>query len=427
MERTTDSAPTTVVYGASTAVTTTSRHRSFAYRARRCRSARQASGGFRTRSRCRARRSSARATPESEPSTARAPPTTTTASVVVGGARAVEGSDSGVARAEERRALQRDRVRKPPLACRAERQRRARYAKDLWRDVVVTAVEAPYTTVVGAESVVLSIEQAPSQDIFESVGARTGDLDGEIIEWTLIGIVGLSRQPIVHRKVHLRLVAPELGRCAGLVLRGGAHAEREPAVVNRIVAWEDGLEAIAEGVTVEAHRRRNERGAHFAPEAGHGVSALEEQVRHPEQRFAEEGSGDAARDLIVAGRRRRLTRDLPERAARKSVCRRFPEIEARGARESVIHRSLIRMPELVGRERIVVDDPAVMQIAADRREVRVVILASGVPVGQIQQDVETDDLERRKKVTLARLDIRRKIGLGLPRNRLQRIVLQRRP
>src|SRR2546428_2726508 len=67
--------------------------------------------------------------------------------VVVGGARAVDGADSGVARAEEDRALQRDRVRKPPLAGRAERQRRARYAKDLRGDEVVTAVESPHTTV----------------------------------------------------------------------------------------------------------------------------------------------------------------------------------------------------------------------------------------------------------------------------------------
>jgi len=157
------------------------------------------------------------------------------------------------------------------------------------------------------------------------------------------------------------------------------------------------------------------------------ITALEQQVRHPEQRFAEERSGDPARDLIVPGRRRRLARDLPERAARKSVCGRFPEIEARGARETVVHRPLIRMPELVDRERIVVDDPAVMQIASDRREVRVVILAGGVPVGQIQQDVETEDLERRKKVTLARLDIRRKIGLGLPGDGLPRIILELRP
>ena len=131
------------------------------------------------------------------------------------------------------------------------------------------------------------------------------------------------------------------------------------------MAGEDGPEALAEGEAVEACRRRNDRGAHFAPEAWHGVAALEQQVRHPEQCFAEKGAGNAARDLIVPGGRCRLARDLPERAARKGVSERFPEIEARGAREPVVHRALVGVPELVGRKRIVVDDPAVVQIVAD--------------------------------------------------------------
>src|SRR5207248_3662224 len=86
--------------------------------------------------------------------------------VVVGIARAVQRPDAGVARAEHSRPLKRDRVGEPPLAGRAERQRGARDAKDLRRDVVVTAVEPPDAAIIRAELVVLGEKRSPRQDVF---------------------------------------------------------------------------------------------------------------------------------------------------------------------------------------------------------------------------------------------------------------------
>ncbi len=130
-----------------------------------------------------------------------------------------------------------------------------------------------------------------------------------------------------------------------------------------------------------------------------------------------ERAADAARDLVVARRRRGLARDLPERAAEERVRRGLPVAEPRGAREPVVHRALVRVPELVHDERILVHHPARMQVVADRGEAGVVRLADRVAVELVQQQVEADDLRGRDRVTLARLDGPGHVGLLRARGR----------
>src|SRR6202007_933123 len=102
---------------------------------------------------------------------------------------------------------------------------------------------------------------------------------------------------------------------------------------------------------------------------------------------------DAGRDLVVARRRRRLARDLPERAPQEGVAEPFPEIEPRGAREAVVHRSLVGMPELVHGERIAIDHPARAQVAADGVDVGIEIAAAEIAaVELVQEEIEADDL-----------------------------------
>ena len=57
-----------------------------------------------------------------------------------------------------------------------------------------------------------------------------------------------------------------------------------------------------------------------------------------------------------------------KRAAQERIRGRFPVAEPRGPREAVIHRPLIRVAQLVGLERVAVDDPAAVQVVSDRRQ-----------------------------------------------------------
>ena len=133
---------------------------------------------------------------------------------------------------------------------------------------------------------------------------------------------------------------------------------------------------------------------------------LEHQIRQPEKHFSQEAATDAARHLVVARGRRFFTGDLPQRAARKGVRKRFPVTEARRPRETVIHGALVRVAKLIGLERVAVDDPAMVQIVSDRRQVALVILAvSGMPVDLVQQHLKAEDLERRNDIALARFDV----------------------
>src|SRR6185295_567599 len=166
---------------------------------------------------------------------------------------------------------------------------------------------------------------------------------------------------------------------------------------------------------VEARGRRYHRRTELAPELRHAAAPLQHEARHPEQRLAEEAATDAAVDLVVARGRRGLASDFPEQAAGERVAGRFPVAQARRAREAVVHRSLIRVAELVDVVRVGVGDPAALEVALDRRQAGVVIVAlEGAPVELVQQQVEADDLERRDAVALARLELPLRAELRQP-------------
>src|SRR5262249_54587532 len=121
----------------------------------------------------------------------------------------------------------------------------------------------------------------------------------------------------------------------------------------------------------------------------------------PEQRLPEKAAADSRHDLIVFRGRRRFARDFPQDAAAERIAQRFPETKPRGAGESVVHRSLVGMAELVDGEAIAVDDPWAAQVALDRREARIEIAAAEYgSIGEIQERVEAHDLERRNQITL---------------------------
>jgi hypothetical protein len=90
--------------------------------------------------------------------------------------------------------------------------------------------------------------------------------------------------------------------------------------------------------------------------------------------------------------------------------------------------------ELVRRERIVVDHPAVVEVVLDRREVGVVVvLRRVVPVEQVQQEVEADDVRGGDPVALAgtfaplRLRLLGVIADRIDRIRVDRIRVDRIP
>ena len=54
---------------------------------------------------------------------------------------------------------------------------------------------------------ILSQQQPAGHDVFETIGARSSGLEAEVVERTLVGIVGLARQPVVDREVRERFAA----------------------------------------------------------------------------------------------------------------------------------------------------------------------------------------------------------------------------
>src|SRR6185369_9307662 len=320
--------------------------------------------------------------------------------VVAVARRAVRAADRGVADAGEAAALERPVAREPPVARRAERDRGRRDTKRLRRDVVVAAVDAPDAAVRRPGLVGLADQKAARQHVLEAVRARRRRLERELVERPPVVVVFRARQAVVDREVDLRLVAVDAVRSGGVVVDAACIAEAEPAVVRRAAAREDGAVAVVEDKPVEARRRRDRRRGDLAPDARQPTAVLEHEVRHAKERFAEKRAADAARDLVVARRVRRLAEDLPERAAGERVRRRFPVAESRRAREAVIDRALVRVRELVDVERIVVGSPAAAQLPADRlhRDVVVLLVAAEVVVGAVEEEVEADDLERRQRV-----------------------------
>ena len=266
----------------------------------------------------------------------------------------------GIADAAEGRPLERYRSREPPLKGSPERDGGAGNAEDVRRDVVIAAVEAPYSAIGVARLVVLSEEEAADHEVFDRVigGADAGQFEMEVVERPRIAVAGLPGKPIGHGVVRGQLV-PVDGARAALVVQGRIQTGAEPQAPEdgRIMARKHGFEAVTEGQAIETRGWRNRRGAQFAPEPGFAAIALEHQAGHPEQHFAEEGPGNAAGDLVIGGGRGVLPVGFPEKAARVGIEERFPVIEAGRSRESIVHGSLIRMVELVHGEGVLVDPP----------------------------------------------------------------------
>eukprot|EP01136_Pigoraptor_vietnamica_P029142 Opistho-1_new@87099 len=318
---------------------------------------------------------------------------------VLGGA--AQRAGGRVAQAGEHRALQCQPLGGPPLPGRAERQRGGREVEDLRRQVVVAAVQAPQAADVVADRVVGAEQQAAGGQRLHAVGAGGGGVEAEVVERAAVGVAVLARQAVVEREVDHRLVAFQVARAAQVVLRRAGDAEAQPAVVDRVVVDEGAFEARAEGEAREAQRGRDAGGDRLAPGARQAARAVEHQMGHAEQRFAQEAAGDAAGDLVVVRRRRLLAEDLPAHAAGEGVAGRFPVAQAARAGGPVVQRALVGVGELVDVERVVVDHPGPAQVAADRRAADVVIgRAAEAPVVAVQQEVEADDLQRRDDVAL---------------------------
>ena len=93
-------------------------------------------------------------------------------------------------------ALERHRMRKPPLGGRTDVEGRARNAEDLRRDVVVGPEEAPHPAISGACSIRRTDKKAPDDDVLEGVGGGCGEFKIEVIERVAVAIAWLPGQPI---------------------------------------------------------------------------------------------------------------------------------------------------------------------------------------------------------------------------------------
>jgi hypothetical protein len=65
---------------------------------------------------------------------------------------------------------------------------------------------------------------------------------------------------------------------------------------------------VAESEAVEAGRRRDDSRGGFTPEPRRAVCVLEHEIRHAKKRLSQHDPADAARDLVVARRRRGFAR-----------------------------------------------------------------------------------------------------------------------
>ena len=91
------------------------------------------------------------------------------------------------------------------------------------------------------------------------------------------------------------------------------------------MAREDRLEAVAKHEAVESGRWRDNRGPQFAPESRMFAAALQQEAGHPKQRFTQEGSGRAGRDLVIDRGQVGFPGYFPDKAAGVAVDERLPE------------------------------------------------------------------------------------------------------
>ena len=255
--------------------------------------------------------------------------------------------------------------------------------KDLRREVVVAAEEAPHAAVVVAALVALAHQQPAHGRVLDRVAHRVrvghgGELEVEVVERPRVAIPRLARQAVGDRVVEAALLPlhvvrqPLVGDFAG---DGGADAQAHEDL--RIATREHRLEALAEHQAVEPRGRRDQRRRHLAPEPRAVAAALEHEAGHPEGRLADE-------------------------AAAERVAQRLPVLEPGRAREAVVDAALVGMPDLVDAERILVVDGRRPQIFPERVGVGVVVVAAQrVAVELVEPDDEPADLERGNPVALA--------------------------
>lgn len=87
------------------------------------------------------------------------------------------------------------------------------------------------------------------------------------------------------------------------------------------------------------------------------------------QGFPKQGSAQWCGDLIADRWRFGLEDEFPEEAACPGVEGRPPEAEPAGSRHIEAELALVRMPELIGREEVLIDGPgAELQVVCDRLE-----------------------------------------------------------
>src|SRR5581483_6069877 len=172
--------------------------------------------------------------------------------------------------------------------------------KDVGRHVVVDPVEPPQAAIVRSGGVVGPIQQTARENRLDRIGGIEGELEIEVIEWTVIVIPGLARQAVGEAQArHLLADVQSLSgrwrtRIGIDVYVGGEMRKEVGADVHSgedrgIIAAEYGFEAVAIHESIEAGGRRDDGGSHFAPPRRTLVGAgLEQQARHPEKRLAEE-------------------------------------------------------------------------------------------------------------------------------------------
>src|SRR3990172_10302608 len=102
-----------------------------------------------------------------EDQTGREKPLRCPAVMVVAVLAGADGAACAVSDSAERRALECDRTREPPLAGGTEGKGRAGDAENLRRDVVEAPIKAPHPAIVVACLVFLSEEEATGHDVFE--------------------------------------------------------------------------------------------------------------------------------------------------------------------------------------------------------------------------------------------------------------------
>jgi hypothetical protein len=134
--------------------------------------------------------------------------------------------------------------------------------------------------------------------------------------------------------------------------------------------WKSSLEATTKYVPVERSRRIQQHREIFM-KAARDLTAivLEHEVRNAIERLAQQTARLPRCDQVVDRRRAGFSRHLPSETTDIRVDERCPKSQPARSRPSIHHRALVRMPELVDVERILVMHPPLFaQVIPGRRQ-----------------------------------------------------------